>query len=107
MKRKHDSALEYIINHPDIICKNKIKVIAKEVKIYRPDTSLLSEIDILAYDGEMYHCEYKSSDKHSTRALQQLQKQRDFIREIYSGKLHSVFMYLKNKKMIKKEIKLK
>ena len=104
MKRKHDSALEHIINHPDIFCKNKLKFIAKEVKIYRPDTSLLSEIDILAYDGELYNIEYKSSDKHIKKAMEQLQKQRDFIRGIYSGKLHSIFMYPKNRKIVKREV---
>jgi len=105
MKRtKHDSVLEGIINHPDMICENKIKFIAKEVKIYRPDTSLLSEIDILAYDGDLYNVEYKSSTKHIRKAMQQLQKQKDFIKELYFGKLHSVFMYSHGKKIIKREI---
>lgn len=101
---KHARALEWIINNPDKLCKNKVKFIAKEVKLYKPNGDLLSEIDVLAYDGlAMYHVEYKSSVKHFKTAIRQLTDQRDFIRQFYKGKIHSVFMHdSKDKDIIKK-----
>ena len=101
---KHDNGLERIIKHPNMFLKNKIKFIAKEVKIYRPDESLLSEIDILAYDGELYNIEYKSSIKHIDKAMHQLRIQRDFIKGIYPRKLNSIFMYATDKDILKKKI---
>ena len=102
-RNKHSKALDWIVNNPDKLCKNKVEFIAKEVKLYKPNGNLLSEIDVLAYDGELYHVEYKSSTKHFKTAIHQLQTQRDFIRQFYSGKIRSVFMHrAKDKNIIKK-----
>ena len=103
-KKKHSRALDWIINNPEKLCKNKLKFIAKEVKLYKPNGDLLSEIDVLAYDygHSLYHIEYKSSTKHFKDAIKQLTKQRDFIRQFYKGKIHSVFMHdSKDKNIIK------
>ena len=103
--RKHDKALDHIVKHPEMLCKNKLKFIAKEVKFYKPSGELAGEIDILAYDSgnNLYHAEYKSSVKHFKDAIQQLTRQRDFIRQFYSGRIHSVFMHrAKDKDIIKK-----
>ena len=102
-QKKHDNALEWIVQHPEKLCINKVKFMAKEVKLYKPNGDLLSEIDVLAYDGELYHVEYKSSVKHFKTAIKQLTNQRDFIRQFYKGKIHSVFMHrTKDKDLIKK-----
>lgn len=103
-QKKHDKALEWIVNNPNKLCKNKLKFIAKEVKFYKPSGELAGEIDILAYDGSaIYHVEYKNSVKHFKTAIRQLTDQRDFIRQFYSGRIHSVFMHrTKDKNIIKK-----
>lgn len=102
LRNKHARALEWIVNHPDMLCKGKVKFIAKEVSLYKPNGDLASEIDILAYDGDLYHVEYKSSVKHFKKAVEQLQTQRDFIREIYKGTIYSIFMHPTKDKRFKK-----
>ena len=103
LRTKHHNALEHILKHPEMLCKNKVKFIAKEVSLYKPNGDLASVIDILAYDGDLYHIEYKSSVKHFKTAIRQLQTQRDFIREIYKGQIYSIFMHnTKDKNIIKK-----
>lgn len=106
LKTKHDKALEWICNHPENLCKNKVKFIAKEVSLYKSNGDLASVIDVLAFDGELYHVEYKSSIKHFKDAIKQLQTQRDYIKEIYKGRVYSIFMHkLKDRKIIRKEFK--
>jgi len=96
MKNKHNQALEFIINNPDIICARKPLFMAKEVNFYKRNSDdLISQPDLIAFDGVLYILEYKSSEKHRDKAIKQLQTSLDFVRETlnYNGIAYTIFMH--------------
>ncbi|MHA1302352.1 MAG: hypothetical protein ACTSPI_01435 [Candidatus Heimdallarchaeaceae archaeon] len=100
-KNKHSQALEWIINNPDRVCLGKPLFNAKEVNFYNQDGSLNSQPDCILFDGNiLYIVEYKTSKKHKDKAIEQLQREMNFVRKIgYKGRIFPVFMYNNNREL--------
>lgn len=93
MKSKHTQKLIEIVNSPHIVGIEKPIFSAREVNLFRNNGEKYGEIDCLIFDGHLYHIEYKSSDNQRQKAIDQLQKQRAFIRKVgYNGELHSLLI---------------
>ena len=92
-EKKHDKCLEKLLTNPDIIIVKKPIITSAEIRFIDEYGKLVSKPDFMAYDGELYLLEYKNSEKRRDKAIAQLQKSLNFIRNNlhYKDKIHTLF----------------